>query len=133
MRQCALPAFAALALSAAAPVAAQTCLKADSKAVLTLRGTLVSVNYVHPGNQSRQSAVVVRLVRPVCADVTDIDNKVQRVSNIARVQLAGDFDPKNAHRLLNKRVVASGTLFGQHTAYHITPVLLDTKSLHLAK
>jgi hypothetical protein len=132
MRRAGIVVAASLA-AGAAQVAAQTCLKADSKAVVTIRGTLAVVNFVHPGNQSRQSAVVVRLARPVCADVTDIDDKVQRVNNIARVQLAGEFDARKARLLMNKRVAASGTLFGQHTAYHITPILLDTKSLEAAK
>ena len=123
----------AIALAGASAASAQTCLKADSKAEVRIQGTLATVNFVHPGNGSRQSAVVVRLANPVCADVTDIDNKVERVSNIARVQLAGDFDAKKARQLMNKRVAAGGTLFGQHTAYHVTPILLDTKSLEAAK
>src|SRR5262245_41196154 len=94
-------ALAALGLGAAAPAGAQTCLQADSNAMVAIQGTLAAVNFVHPGNQSRQSAVVVRLTRPVCADVTDIDNKVHRVNSIARVQLAGDFDGKKVRQLMN--------------------------------
>jgi len=122
-----------LALAGASAASAQTCLKADSKVEVRIQGTLATVNFVHPGNGSRQSAVVIRLANPVCADVTDIDDKVSRVRNIARVQLAGNFDAKTARQLMNKRVAAGGTLFGQHTAYHITPILLDTKSLEAAK
>jgi hypothetical protein len=124
-------AFAALASTA--PSLAQTCLKVDDKAEATIRGTLATVRFVHPGNQSRQTAYVVNLGRPVCADVTDLDNKVQRVDKVGRVQLAGEFDPTKVIRLMGKRVTARGTLFGQHTAYHIAPVLISVKSLEPAK
>ena len=115
-RSFAILALLALASAGASAASAQTCLKADSKAEVTIQGTLTTVNFVHPGNGSRQSAVVVRLANPVCADVTDIDDKIERVRNIARVQLAGEFDVKKARQLMNKRVAAGGTLFGQHSA-----------------
>ncbi len=130
--------FAGLAvLSALAAVAsaaaAQTCLKADDKAEAVITGNLATVNFIHPGNRSRQTAYVVNLARPLCADVTDIDDKVRRVANIRRVQLAGDLDAAKLRQLVGKRVSARGTLFGQHTAYHIAPILVSLKALDAAK
>jgi hypothetical protein len=131
-------ALAALLLAAAAaPASALTpapaCLKADSKAEAKVTGTLSIVKFKHPGNGSNQQAYVVRLPRPVCADVTDIDDKVQRVDKIARVQLAGELNEPTLKKLMNRRVTVGGTLFGQHTAYHIAPILVHLKSIDPAK
>jgi hypothetical protein len=126
--------LAALLLAAGASgAAAQGCLKADDKAEEKITGTLTTVKFVHPGNGSRQQAYVIRLAKPVCADVTDIDNKVQRVNRIGRVQLSGELDGQLMKRLMNKRVIVGGTLFGQHTAYHIAPILIQMKSIDRAK
>jgi hypothetical protein len=75
----------------------------------------------------------VRLPKPFCADVTDMDKKVQRVDRIGRVQVSGELAERTFKRLLNKRVTVGGTLFGQHTAYHIAPILIQMKSIDRAK
>jgi hypothetical protein len=122
-----------IAVAAGSAASAQTCLKADDKVEAAITGTLATVRFIHPGNGSRQTAYVINLPQPVCADVTDIDDKVERVNNIRRVQLAGDFEGKPIKQLMGKRVTARGTLFGQHTAYHIAPILVSLKSLEAAK
>jgi hypothetical protein len=127
-------ALALLLLAASATgAAAQSCLKADQNAEEKITGTLTTVKFVHPGNGSRLQAYVLRLAKPVCADVTDLDNKVQRVSKISRVQLSGELDERTINRLMNKRVTVGGTLYGQHTAYHIAPILIQMKSIDRAK
>ena len=130
-------ALAVLLLAAAAPAAALTpapaCLKADSKAEVKVTGTLSIVKYKHPGNGSNLQAYVIRLPKAVCADVTNIDDKVERVGKIVRVQLAGELNEPTLKKLLNKRVTVGGTLFGQHTAYHIAPILVDLKSIDPAR
>jgi len=123
----------ALAAAAGSAASAQTCLKADDKAEVKITGTLQTVKFIHPGNKSRLQAYVIRLPKPVCADVTDMDDKVQRVDKIARVQLAGELDERTINGLMNKRVTVGGTLFGQHTAYHIAPILIQMKSIDPAK
>jgi hypothetical protein len=134
MRKAAASFVLAIAAAAGAPAAgAQTCFRADSEAEAAVTGTLATVRFVHPGNNSRQTAYVINLPRPTCADVTDIDRKVERVNNIRRVQLAGDLDAGTLKRLMGRRVTARGTLFGQHTAYHIAPILVSLKSLEAAK
>ena len=121
-----------LAAAGASRAAAQGCWTADDKAELKITGTLAIVKFKHP-NGSNLQAYVVRLPKAACADVTDIDNKVARVNKIGRVQLAGELDEPTVKRLLNKRVTVGGTLFGQHTAYHIAPVLIQLKSIDPAK
>lgn len=122
-----------LAAAGASGAAAQGCLKADSKAEVKVTGTLAIVKFKHAGNGSNLQAYVVRLPKAVCADVTDIDDKVQRVDKVGRVQLAGELNEPTLRKLLNKRVTVGGTLFGQHTAYHIAPVLVQLKSIDPAK
>lgn len=123
---------AVLCAGGAAGAAAQGCLKADDTAEVMVTGTLVIVKFKHPNGTNLQ-AYVVRLPKPVCADVTDMDRKVQRVEKIGRVQVSGELDERTFKRLLNKRVTVGGTLFGQHTAYHIAPILIQMKSIDLAK
>lgn len=132
-RKLAVLAAFATSLAAAATAAAQDCLKADDKVETKITGTLTTVKFVHPGNKSRLQAYVIRLAKPVCADVTDIDNKVQRVNKIGRVQLSGELDEGLMKSHMNKRVTVGGTLFGQHTAYHIAPILIQMKSIDRAK
>jgi len=124
--------LAAAPLAAASHAAAQGCLKADDTAEVTITGTLVIVKFKHPNGTPLQ-AYVVRLPKVVCADVTDMDQKKQRVFNIARVQVSGELDQATFTALLNKRVTVGGTLFGQHTAYHIAPILIQMKSIDRAK
>ena len=128
------PIAAALAAAGflAGTAAAQNCLKADDTAEVKITGTLVIVKFKHPNGTALQ-AYVVRLPKTVCADVTDMDNKKQRVFNIARVQVSGELDQATFNALLNKRVTIGGTLFGQHTAYHIAPILIQMKSVERAK
>lgn len=121
-----------LAAGGASGAAAQGCLKADDKAEVTITGTLVIVKFKHPNGTNLQ-AWVVRLPRQVCADVTDMDDKVHRVEKIGRVQVSGELDVDTFRRLLNKRVTVGGTLFGQHTAYHIAPILIQMKSIDQAR
>ncbi len=132
-RAATLVAAVLLTAGGAAGAAAQGCLKADDKAEVKITGTLAIVKFKHPGNGSNLQAWVVRLPKPVCADVTDIDNKVHRVNRIGRVQVSGELDERTFKRLLNKRVTVGGTLFGQHTAYHIAPILIQMKSIDRAK
>lgn len=124
---------AVLCAGGASGAAAQGCLKADDTAEVKITGTLVIVKFKHPGNGSNLQAYVVRLPKQVCADVTDMDKKVHRVGKIGRVQVSGELDERTFRRLLNKRVTVGGTLFGQHTAYHIAPILIQMKSIDLAK
>ncbi len=123
-----------LAAGIAAPAwAADPCLKADDKAEVTITGVLVKAKFVHPANGTRLEAYVVRLPKLACADLTDMDGKVRRVNRIARIQVSGELDPATFNRLLNKRVTIGGTLFGQHTAYHIAPILIQMKSVDPAR
>lgn len=124
-------ALASAALVAGA-AAAQGCLKADDKEEVKITGTLAIVKFKHP-NGTPLEAYVVRLPKRACADVTGMDEKKQRVFNIERVQVSGELDERTFAALLGKRVTIGGTLFGQHTAYHIAPILIQMKSIDRAK
>ena len=125
--------LAALLLAVGASgAAAQSCLTADDKAEVKITGTLAIVKFKHPNGTNLQ-AYVVQLPKQVCADVTDMDSKVHRVDKIGRVQVSGELDERTFKRLLNKRVTVGGTLFGQHTAYHIAPILIQMKSIDQVK
>jgi len=132
MNRAAILAAILLAAGGASGAAAQGCLTADDKAEVRITGTLVIVKFKHPNGTNLQ-AYVVQLPKQVCANVTDMDDKVHRVDKIGRVQVSGELDEGTFKRLLNKRVTIGGTLFGQHTAYHIAPILIQMKSIDQVK
>lgn len=71
------------------------------------------------------------LSAPVCVDEDKLDpllNPAQE--NIRTVQLVLDPEMYKKYKtLVGKQTVATGTLFGEHTGHHHTPVLLTVSSL----
>jgi len=87
-------------------------------------------------NVSGQKEVVwiLRLAKPVCVNADEAsDFNVER-SRVTDVQLVLEADMFKKYRaLLGKKVRAMGTLFGEHTAHHFTPVLLDVTAVELQR
>ncbi len=52
--------------------------------------------------------------------------------NIRKIQLMGS-EGNNLEHFVNKKVVVRGTLFGAHTLYHHTPVLMHVKGIEIEK
>ena len=92
---------------------------------VTLVGTVSRKRFL---NVSEQKEIVwlLKLTKPICVNADEgSDFNVNR-SRISEVQLV--LEPEmfgRYRRLLGKKVKAAGTLFGEHTAHHFTPVLLD--------
>jgi len=110
--------------------------------VVELTGILISRTYpgppnyesIKPGDEPETSWLLV-LRWPVCVDQGDPGDLINVAKKgIRRIQLALDEDAYDKyHRLLGKRVVATGTLYGSVTAHHKTPVLLEVHTLAKAK
>ena len=128
-----------------APALAQTptspCLSYEP-AVVKLSGTLARKTFPGPPNYENihrgdrpETYWLLELSQPVCVN----EDKSEPSLNPARkgirtVQLVLTADAyKRYRRLVGKRVVATGTLFGEHTAHHHAPVLLTVKDLAQAK
>jgi hypothetical protein len=77
---------------------------------------------------------ILRLAKPVCVKADEgSDFNVER-SRVTDVQLVLEADMFAKYRgLLGKRVRAMGTLFGEHTAHHFTPILLDVTAVDLLR
>ena len=108
---------------------AQTdCLNYEPENV-TLNGKLVRLSIKNVSNQ-KETIYVLKLVAPICvkADAENEYNPAQ--NNIKDVQLVLDSEKYRSSRsLVNKNVIVSGTLFGEHTQHHFTKVLLTVSEI----
>jgi uncharacterized protein DUF4431 len=87
---------------------------------------------VYKGDEP-ETVCLLKLESPICTDEDKLQpelNPSQR--NVRKVQLVLNKEhSERANVLLGKRVVASGSLFGAHTAHHHTSVLLTVTYLDL--
>lgn len=108
---------------------------------VTLTGRIQRVVFPGPPNyqdirkgDAREVTWVLRL--PEAIDVkghprNEFDTPRQ---NVRELQMAVDANLYRKHaNLVGKRVVVTGTLFGEHTAHHRTPVLISVEQLRAAK
>jgi hypothetical protein len=106
--------------------------------VVRLTGTLIRQTFPGPPNYESvrkgdkpETDWLLDLSRPVCVDQDKVEpdlNPAQR--DVRRVQLVVDETAYKTHKnLVGKQVVATGTLFGEHTGHHHTPVLLTVSTL----
>ena len=107
-------------------------------APVALHGTLSRRTFAGPPNyrdirkgDRAETYWLLNLDSPICVNQDKVEpdlNPGQK--NVRRVQLVlnlGEY--KRFKMLMGKRVVATGSLFGAHTAHHHTPVLLIVTSL----
>ena len=120
------------------PQSPPACLSYEPSLV-QLRGTIVRKTF--PGRPNYESTKqgdeaetywLLVLSKPICTaeDKSSPDlNPAQQ--DIQQIQLV--FPDANAYKtyreLVGKKISASGTLFGAHTAHHHTPVLLTVQTL----
>lgn len=108
--------------------AQKNCLNYEPENV-TLSGKLTRLSLVNASKQ-KETIYVLKLKSPVCINA-DADNEFNlRQNGIGDIQLV--FDPKkyrSSRLLVNKHVVVSGTLFGEHTQHHFTKVLLTVAGI----
>jgi hypothetical protein len=71
------------------------------------------------------------LPESVCVNEDKVEPDLNpKQSGIHEIQLVLQSEQYAQHKvLLGKRVIATGTLFGEHTAHHHTPVLLTVLTL----
>ena len=117
----------------AAPTVAGTmrgCLNYEP-AEVALEGTISRRTFMKASDQ-KEVVWILRLAKPVCVNADEgSDFNVER-SRVTDVQLVLDSDMYTKYRrLLGKKVRATGTLFGEHTAHHFTPILLDVTAVKL--
>lgn len=109
--------------------ATESCLKADDSTSVEVEGFLGTSPTITLPNGRKYAGYIVMLPKPICAtDVFLGGDSLGRVRDIKEVQLTFDSGLKISH-LMGKRVVVTGTAFGQHTAYHIAPLILSVKAI----
>jgi Domain of unknown function (DUF4431) len=88
-------------------------------------GVLATERHKHP-NGTNFTAYVLRLAKPACAVVEDMadSKKRQTVRNIRRMQIVPNEKESELKSHLGKTIALHGRLMQQHTAWHITPVLI---------
>lgn len=110
--------------------------------VIELRGTIIRKTFPGPPNydnirkgDAAETYWLLKLDSPVCVNADKVrpdQNPAQK--DLRTVQLVLDGEVYKKYRgLVGKHVVAKGSLFGQITAHHHTPVLLRTKNIEPAQ
>lgn len=121
-----------------AQVEASGC-KSYEPASVALHGKVVRKTFAGPPNYSNISNGdeaevywLLELDTAICVDEDkaqpDLNPRQKNVKAVQLVFLNGDAY-KEYQSLVGKRVVATGSLFGAHTAHHHTDVLLTVKNL----
>ncbi len=126
----------ALILAAVSTISAQKCLEYGQTVSLT--GTIHYRVFAGPPNwksirqgDRRETAIILKLASPMCTVGDDPYGYDISHTKITEVQLVirNDADLRSLRRLMRKLVVVNGNLFGSHTGYHRTAVLLDVSRL----
>ena len=130
-------AFPFLTESVVSQNARSECLSYEPS-VVTLSGTLVRKTFPGPPNfesvkkgDKPETGWFLDLPQSVCVDEDKVEPDLNpKQSGIHEIQLVLQPEQYAQHKsLLGKRVTATGTLFGEHTAHHHTPVLLTVRTL----
>jgi hypothetical protein len=106
--------------------------------VVTLTGTLIRKTFPGPPNYASvsrgdkpETSWLLYLSHPVCVDQDKASpalNPAHKNVNAIQLVISAEFYEKYKN-LLGKQVVATGTLFGEFTGHHHTPVLLTARDM----
>ncbi len=107
-------------------------------AVVTLGGTLVRKTFSGPPNyesvkkgDSSETSWFLDLPESVCVNESETEPDLNpKLSGIHEIQLVLQPEQYQRHKgMIGRRGLATGTLFGEHTGHHHTPVLLTVRTL----
>jgi uncharacterized protein DUF4431 len=92
----------------------------------TVRGTLARVD-----ENGYWQWIALRLDQPICtlAAPNEFGDPAQGVAQLQAVALDGTPLSDRLNRLVGKKAVLTGKLFGAHTGYHRAAVLMDVQSV----
>jgi hypothetical protein len=107
---------------------------------VTLHGTVSRETFPGPPNYESikdgdrpETSWFLDLTHPVCAQEDKTDLLKPGQEGVRRIQLVVSQAMCLSHKkLVGKRVAVTGTLFGEHTGHHHTPVLLTVNTLERA-
>jgi predicted NAD-dependent protein-ADP-ribosyltransferase YbiA (DUF1768 family) len=122
-------------------VSAQKCLT-YGPAPVTLTGTLHTRVYAGPPNwesirrgDRKETALILKLDNTTCTTGNDPMGLDVSHANLREMQLLiqNEADWKVVRNRMGKRVVLTGTLFGGHTGWHRTKVLIDVAHIRAVR
>lgn len=108
-------------------------------AVVTLSGTLVRKTFPGPPNYESvktgdkpETSWFLDLPERVCVNEDKSEPDLNpKQSGIHEIQLVIQPEQYQQHKgMVGRKVLATGTLFGEHTGHHHTPVLLTVRTLN---
>jgi hypothetical protein len=107
-------------------------------AIVTLSGTLVRKTFPGPPNYESvrkgdrpETSWFLELSQSVCVNESTTEPDLNpKQSGIREIQLVVQPEQYQQHKgMVGRTVLATGTLFGEHTGHHHTPVLLTVRTL----
>jgi len=117
----------ALALSLSCQAAYATCLKANGEGQ-TAEGRLTSVVVTTPAYDLKEQAYILRLAAPACLEGSDEYDKVDKSERI-HVYSTDDRLRKRLRGLVGKLVRVQGSPFGETTAHHHAPIVMQISAI----
>ena len=109
---------------------AQTCVKYEPETV-SLTGTIKQHTFAGPPNyesvakgDQAERVWVLHLARPLCVSASGDREEEKNFSDVQLVFTDAEKDYRRYRSVLNRRVIANGTLFHAQTGHHHTKVLL---------
>lgn len=108
-------------------------------AVVTLSGTLVRKTFPGPPNyesvkngDKAETSWFLDLPESVCINESKTEPDLNpEQSSIHEIQLVLQPEQYQQHKgMVGRKILAAGTLFGEHTGHHHTPVLLTVRTLN---
>ena len=119
---------AAVALLFLAAGAAQAaCLKAGAEDQIA-EGRLAIVRIAIPDTKLKEQVFMLQLAAEACLDVTDKDDEVEPTRRI-HVFSMDEGLRKRMRGLVGKAVRVRGAPFGQHTAHHHAPIVMNVSDI----
>lgn len=109
------------------PAASADCLKANTPGQRA-EGRLVSVRITIPVYALKEQAYILQLRTPACLEGTDDYDKVDKAGRI-HVFSTDDAMRKRLRSLVGKNVRVTGDAFGEHTAHHHAPIVLNISAI----
>ena len=111
------------------PLAAAQCMKANQGAQIA-EGLLYRARFIDEGYGGRvEVALILRLSRPACLEGSDPYDQVAGSDRI-HVFSTNDAVLRKLRANVGKRIRVSGNPFGEHTAHHHAPIVMNVSEIY---
>ena len=110
-----------------AQAAQAACLKAETDDQVA-RGKLTYVRIEDEAYERVEHAYILELKEPACLDGSDEIDKIEKTNRIHVFAIAKPLLDR-LHRFVGKRVEVHGSPFGEHTAHHHAPIVMNISKI----